>query len=97
PKEYWDRQCYVEAMFRSPDEAAIRYKTGVHKIMWGSDYPHFEGSWPHSKRTLHGGLAGLPKAEIAAMLGENAAKVYGFDLKQLRPVADRVGPTVAEI
>ena len=31
------------------------------------------------------------------MLGGNAAALYGFDLDALQPIADRVGPTVAEL
>ena len=38
-----------------------------------------------------------PESEIHALLGENAAKVYGFDLEKLRPIGDRVGPTLDAI
>jgi hypothetical protein len=31
------------------------------------------------------------------ILAENAAELYGFDLAALAPLAERVGPTVAEI
>ena len=31
------------------------------------------------------------------MVGGNATAVYGFDLKALAPLADRIGPTVAEV
>ena len=31
------------------------------------------------------------------MFAENAAERYGFDLAALRPIADRIGPTVAEV
>ena len=31
------------------------------------------------------------------MLGGNAAELYGFDLEALRPIAQRIGPRVAEI
>jgi hypothetical protein len=31
------------------------------------------------------------------MLGENAARVYGFDLAELEPLAARVGPRVADV
>jgi hypothetical protein len=35
---------------------------------------------------------GLPEDEIAAMLGGNAARVYGFDVEKLAPLAARIGP-----
>jgi hypothetical protein len=31
------------------------------------------------------------------MLGENAARLYGFDLEALAPIATAIGPTVAEV
>jgi hypothetical protein len=31
------------------------------------------------------------------MLAGTAAELYGFDLDKLRPIAERVGPTVAEV
>jgi hypothetical protein len=35
---------------------------------------------------------GVPDAEIAAMLGGNAAEFYGFDTAALAPIVDRIGP-----
>ena len=31
------------------------------------------------------------------MLSENAASLYGFDLAALRPLAEKIGPTVGEV
>jgi hypothetical protein len=31
------------------------------------------------------------------MVGLTAAKVYGLDLERLRPIANRIGPTVGEL
>jgi hypothetical protein len=39
----------------------------------------------------------VPREELAATLGGNAARVYGFDLDLLDPIAAKVGPTVAEL
>jgi predicted TIM-barrel fold metal-dependent hydrolase len=97
PTEYWERQCYVEAMFRNRHEANMRHEIGINKLFWGSDYPHYEGSWPNSVRQLHDNLGGAPEPELRAILAENAAKVYGFDLNQLNQIAARVGPKVSEI
>jgi hypothetical protein len=35
----------------------------------------------------------MDRGEVRAMLGENAAKLYGFDLGKLEPLAARFGPT----
>ena len=52
PSEYWARQCHVGSSFMRPAEAAMRHAVGVDKIMWGSDYPHRESSYPFSTEAL---------------------------------------------
>jgi hypothetical protein len=97
PSEYWARQCFVGSSFIRPAEVQLRDAVGVDKIMWGVDYPHKEGAFPYSREAQRAAFAGVDHAEVATMLGENAARVYGFDLDVLRPIADKVGPTVAEL
>ena len=48
PSGYWNRNCYVGASFMSRAECDVRERIGVDRIMWGADYPHIEGTWPHS-------------------------------------------------
>ncbi|WJV49617.1 amidohydrolase family protein [Streptomyces flavofungini] len=97
PSEVWRENCFVGASFMRPHEAAVRDRVGLDKIMWGSDYPHDEGTHPFSREGLRAAYAGLPPAEVAAMAGGNAARVYGFDLRRLDAIAARVGPTVQEL
>ena len=35
---------------------------------------------------------GVPEDDLAAMLGGNAAEVYGFDTGKLAPLVARIGP-----
>lgn len=97
PSGYWARQCYVGASFIRPAEVGLRHVVGLDRIMWGVDYPHREASYPYSREALRAAFAGVDPAEVAAMLGGNAAAVYGFDLDALAPLAAEVGPTVAEV
>ena len=60
--------------------------------MWGSDYPHPEGTWPTTRPQMLEAFRGVPEPELAAMLGGNAAGVYGFDTEKLAPIAARIGP-----
>ncbi len=75
----------------------IRDQIGVDRIMWGADYPHLEGTWPRSLPALRDTLNGCTEAEIRMMVGETTARVYGFDLDALRPLAERIGPSLADI
>jgi predicted TIM-barrel fold metal-dependent hydrolase len=97
PSEYWARQCHVGSSFMRPAEAAMRHAVGVDKIMWGSDYPHKESSYPFSHEALRLSFAGIDPVEVQQMLGGNAARLFGFDLEALADVATRVGPTHEEI
>ena len=65
--------------------------------MWGSDFPHKEGCWPYSHEHLRLAFAGVARDEVQAMVGGNAARVYGFDLGALAPIAAEVGPAVEDV
>ena len=97
PSGYWRRQCHLGSSFIRPAEVPLRHAVGVDKIMWGSDYPHRESSFPYSRLALRLSFAGVDPTEVRAMVGGNAAALYGFDLDALQPIADRIGPTVAEL
>lgn len=95
--EYIYNNVYVGVSMASTRDVAARDVVGPGHWMWGSDYPHDEGTYPFSKEHLRVSMAGLSVAEKRALLGENAAKLYGFDLEALAPVAANIGPSVAEL
>ena len=97
PSEYFRRNCFVGASFLRPVESELRHDVGIDRIMWGSDYPHSEGSYPYSREALRAAFAHAPEPEVRTMLGTTAADVYGFDLDVLDRLAATAGPTVSEI
>ena len=97
PSEYWQRQCYVAASFMSRDEALKRHDIGLDRLMWGADYPHYEGTWPNTDRWLNEAFGQLPVADVTAILAENPARVFGFDLHALSAYAEKVGPSTEEL
>ena len=52
--------------------------TGVQTLLWGNDYPHHEGTWPHSQESIAEMFKDVPEDETRQMIGGTAAKVYGF-------------------
>jgi predicted TIM-barrel fold metal-dependent hydrolase len=92
PREIWDRQCWAGASFMPRAETEMRHEVGIDRVMWGSDYPHVEGTWPYTKKFLNRAFVGLPEHEVRRMVGENAIECYGFDVSELAPIAERVGP-----
>ena len=97
PSEYFARNFYVGASFLRSSESALRHDVGVGRIMWGADYPHSEGSYPYTTLALRAAFGDCDPVEVVRMLETNAADLYGFELEALRPVGDRIGPTVAEV
>lgn len=91
PTEYFQRQCFLGASFLPAHEGADRHRIGLDKLMWGSDYPHLEGTWPNSLPAIQGTFAPYPETETRAILGTNAASVFGFDLDQLTAVSKGIG------
>jgi predicted TIM-barrel fold metal-dependent hydrolase len=54
-------------------------RIGTGNVMWASDYPHGDSTWPHSRKAL----AASPLAQhgpevLRKVTCENAARVYGF-------------------
>jgi predicted TIM-barrel fold metal-dependent hydrolase len=97
PSGYWARQCHVGASFMRPSEIGLRSEVGIDRIMWGNDYPHLEASYPFSHEALRLTFGTVDPAEVQALVGGNAARLYGFDLGTLAPIAARVGPSIDEI
>jgi predicted TIM-barrel fold metal-dependent hydrolase len=97
PSEYFHRNVWVSASFPSPSDAEARHVIGVDHYLWGSDYPHYEASWPYTRELLRRSFAGTDAHELQRLLAGNAAEVYGFDLDALAPLAAEHGPTVEEI
>ncbi len=97
PSEYFQRQCYIGASFLRPAEAMLTRDIGTDRIMWGSDYPHIEGSHPHTHQHLRLTFAQLTEEETVKLLTTNAAKVYNFDIDALLPLAEEFCPTKAEV
>ncbi len=97
PSHYAKRNCYYGASAPSRGELAGRHEIGVDHLLWGNDYPHYEGTFPNNRKSLRHTMHDMPDIERRAILGENAAKLYKFDLAKLAPVIARCGPTPAEL
>ena len=61
----------------------LRDAIGVDNMMWGSDYPHSESTFPQSRKILAEILEGVPDDEQAKIAAGNTARVYNFDAASL--------------
>ena len=93
PSHYAKTNCWYGASFPSPAELRGADIVGVDHLLWGNDYPHYEGCYPYSRENMQFALSDTSEADSRRILGENAADLYGFDLDALRPHAERIGVT----
>jgi predicted TIM-barrel fold metal-dependent hydrolase len=95
PSEYYKRNVGIGASCVKRPDIDLRDDIGLEKIMWGSDYPHPEGTWPNTRSYYEETFAGLPETDGRKILGENAVEFYGLDRERLQQVADEIGPEVS--
>jgi predicted TIM-barrel fold metal-dependent hydrolase len=55
----------------------------IDNFMWANDYPHAEGTWPHSAEAIEREMGGLSEDQRAKILGLNAARLFKFDVDLL--------------
>jgi predicted TIM-barrel fold metal-dependent hydrolase len=53
---------------------------GVRNLMWGSDYPHFDSTWPHSAEVLSGHFEGVAEEDQLRIARRNAIELYNLPL-----------------
>ena len=64
------------------DNVALRVRDyiGIQTMLWGSDYPHTESTFPRSREILGRILAGVPADEVRRIVSANCASLYGFEI-----------------
>ena len=106
PSEYMNRNLFFGASFASPYEAEQAVLHGFQsQLMWGSDYPHLEGTFVHpdddgmpsvTKLALRNTFCAIPPEQTRQMVGDNAIEVYDLDRAALEAVAVSIGAQTAD-
>ena len=97
PSEYVGENVFIGASTMSPEEIRRRHANGVDALMWGTDYPHPEGSWPHTRERLERDFQQVSIEDTRLLLGLNAVRCYDLDLPALEQIAAEVGPRPSEL
>jgi predicted TIM-barrel fold metal-dependent hydrolase len=65
------------------DRTAVRNRDiiGLSSLMWGSDYPHFDGTWPHSQEVLAEHFGDVSLADQMRIARRNAIELYKLPLE----------------
>ena len=79
PSFYFHRQVFATFI---DDVVGIRNRDiiGVNNILWSSDYPHVNSSWPTSREYIRKHFGDIPAEEARRMTCENTAELYGIQL-----------------
>lgn len=78
PSAYYRRNCFSTFI---EDHAGLRLVEEydlTDNFCWSNDYPHHEGSWPHSAAAIERSMGHLREETRAKLLGENAARIFGL-------------------
>ncbi len=78
PSEYFARQCWISYEIDEHTLPALTPFIGEDRIVWGSDYPHHDATFPGAVDTLRATMAPLAPDVQARILGANAAALYGL-------------------
>jgi predicted TIM-barrel fold metal-dependent hydrolase len=81
PSDFFHRNVFLSFQ---EDYLGIRDRAyiGVDALMWGSDYPHTEATFPRSRQILGRILEGVPDEEQRQITVTNAARLYHFGIHE---------------
>jgi predicted TIM-barrel fold metal-dependent hydrolase len=96
PSFYWKRNFYVTF---EDDALGIRQRDviGSNTLMWGSDYPHGDSVFPHSKEVLNSVLAECTPQERYEMTVKNVVELYNLPFELTGPDQARVNQALAGV
>ncbi|HVX21678.1 MAG TPA: amidohydrolase family protein [Acidimicrobiales bacterium] len=80
PPSYYVRRNVKCTFMYDPVAIRSRHDIGLGCLLWGNDYPHAEGLFPHSREVNHRQFAGVPPREIAAIVHDTAADLLGLEV-----------------
>jgi predicted TIM-barrel fold metal-dependent hydrolase len=75
PSFYMDQNVY--GSFINDRQGVLnRHQPGGRNIMWSSDYPHSETSFPRSHEIIDRDFVGIPEADVGEIVCERARRLY---------------------
>jgi predicted TIM-barrel fold metal-dependent hydrolase len=78
PLEYLQSRVWYTFQ-KDPVAVETRHRVGLGQLMWASDYPHSDSTWPHSRKVIERDFDGVPASELNAIVGGNARALYRLD------------------
>ncbi|MBV1882736.1 MAG: amidohydrolase [Pseudomonadales bacterium] len=82
PSDYYRAQGFSSFQEDTVGLALAEPLNLVDNFMWANDYPHHEGTWPHSPEAIERTMGHLKHQSRMKILGLNAARLFNFDVPE---------------
>ena len=79
PSEYMKRNVVATFQFETTNVDFTRQIFGADNILWSSDYPHTDSTWPHSQDLIAQAFKGMPEPDVQKIVGDNVARLYNVN------------------
>ncbi|MCP5178848.1 MAG: amidohydrolase [Pseudomonadales bacterium] len=76
PSDYFRQNGFASFQEDQPGLDLAREYGFTHNFLWANDYPHHEGTWPHSAAAIERTMGRLDDGERARILGLNTARIF---------------------
>jgi predicted TIM-barrel fold metal-dependent hydrolase len=76
PSEYFARQCWISFEVDETTLPVLAPVVGEDRVLWGSDYPHHDATFPGAVDALRRTTAPMTEQARRMVLGANAAALY---------------------
>ena len=82
PSEHYRRNFWASFGEDPPGLALAQQFDLTGNFLWANDYPHHEGTWPHSASAIERTMSEISDEDRAKMLGLNAARFLNLEVPQ---------------
>lgn len=82
PSDFFRSNGFATFQEDKPGLDLAREHNLIDNFMWANDYPHHEGTWPHSAEAIERTMGQLTDGERAKILGLNAARVFKLTIPE---------------
>ena len=80
PSEYFKQNGFASFQEDKVGLDLAREHGLVDNFLWANDFPHHEGTWPHSPQAIERTMGMLNEEERSKILGLNSARIFGFQI-----------------
>jgi predicted TIM-barrel fold metal-dependent hydrolase len=80
PSDYFRQNILLTFQFNEGEDslAFARKRLGAETLMWGSDYPHNDGTWPHSQQVIASFRDQFGDEDLKKILNTNVTNLYNL-------------------